>query len=69
MYAGGLVAPQERLGPTPVSARSIYLHRLEAEAMYIIRETVSVKLSERHGCLIDRDQAGSMELEKQQGYF
>jgi sulfate adenylyltransferase subunit 2 len=29
----------------------------------------STRMSERHGRLIDHDQAGSMERKKQEGYF
>ena len=35
----------------------------------IIEEMLLSTSSERQGRLIDRDQAGSMELKKRQGYF
>jgi sulfate adenylyltransferase subunit 2 len=35
----------------------------------IIRETLHATSSERHGRLIDSDQAASMEIKKQEGYF
>ena len=35
----------------------------------IIEEMRSASTSERQGRLIDHDQAGSMELKKQEGYF
>jgi sulfate adenylyltransferase subunit 2 len=35
----------------------------------IIQEMLLTRTSERQGRLIDRDQAGSMEKKKQEGYF
>ncbi|MCB2106408.1 MAG: sulfate adenylyltransferase subunit CysD [Rhodobacteraceae bacterium] len=35
----------------------------------VIRETLAAKSSERQGRVIDRDQSGSMERKKQEGYF
>jgi sulfate adenylyltransferase subunit 2 len=35
----------------------------------IIGELMATRLSERHGRVIDRDQTGSMERKKQEGYF
>ena len=35
----------------------------------IIEEMLVSTTSERQGRMIDRDQAGSMELKKRQGYF
>ncbi|MCU8666897.1 sulfate adenylyltransferase small subunit, partial [Klebsiella pneumoniae] len=35
----------------------------------IIEEMLVSTTSERQGRVIDRDQAGSMELKKRQGYF
>ncbi|MFZ1885638.1 MAG: sulfate adenylyltransferase subunit CysD [Rhodoplanes sp.] len=35
----------------------------------IIRETIETRFSERHGRVIDRDGAASMERKKQEGYF
>ncbi len=35
----------------------------------IVEETLAATTSERQGRLIDHDQAGSMELKKQEGYF
>jgi sulfate adenylyltransferase subunit 2 len=35
----------------------------------IVRETLAVRTSERQGRLIDRDQSGSMEKKKREGYF
>ena len=45
---------------------------IESEAdsiVEVVRETSLVRVSERQGRLIDRDQAGSMERKKQEGYF
>ena len=35
----------------------------------IVAETLSAKLSERSGRLIDHDEAGAMEMKKREGYF
>jgi sulfate adenylyltransferase subunit 2 len=35
----------------------------------IVSETLAARTSERHGRLIDHDQAASMEKKKQEGYF
>jgi sulfate adenylyltransferase subunit 2 len=35
----------------------------------IVAETLSAKLSERAGRLIDHDEAGAMEMKKREGYF
>ena len=35
----------------------------------ILQEMLLAKSSERQGRVIDHDQAGSMELKKQEGYF
>ncbi len=35
----------------------------------IVAETLASRTSERHGRLIDHDQAGAMEKTKQEGYF
>jgi len=35
----------------------------------ILREMALARRSERQGRIIDHDQAGSMELKKQEGYF
>ncbi len=45
---------------------------IESSAMTIdeiVEETLAATTSERQGRLIDHDQAGSMELKKQEGYF
>jgi sulfate adenylyltransferase subunit 2 len=44
--------------------------RSEADSLEaIIREMMLARTSERHGRVIDHDQAGSMERKKQEGYF
>ncbi len=35
----------------------------------VIDETLSARVSERQGRLIDHDEAGAMERKKQDGYF
>lgn len=35
----------------------------------IVSEMLTARTSERHGRLIDRDEAGSMEMKKREGYF
>jgi sulfate adenylyltransferase subunit 2 len=35
----------------------------------VVVETLAARTSERHGRLIDHDQAGAMEIKKQEGYF
>jgi sulfate adenylyltransferase subunit 2 len=35
----------------------------------VVAETIAARVSERHGRLIDHDEAGAMERKKQQGYF
>jgi sulfate adenylyltransferase subunit 2 len=35
----------------------------------VVAETLSARVSERHGRLIDHDEAGAMERKKQEGYF
>jgi sulfate adenylyltransferase subunit 2 len=35
----------------------------------IVAETLSARLSERAGRLIDHDEAGAMEMKKREGYF
>jgi sulfate adenylyltransferase subunit 2 len=35
----------------------------------IVEETLSARVSERAGRLIDHDQAGAMEIKKREGYF
>lgn len=45
---------------------------VESEAtslMEVIAETITTRTSEREGRLIDKDQRGSMEKKKQEGYF
>jgi sulfate adenylyltransferase subunit 2 len=34
-----------------------------------VAETLNARTSERHGRLIDKDQASAMEQKKQEGYF
>jgi sulfate adenylyltransferase subunit 2 len=42
---------------------------ISARVPDIIRETIETRFSERHGRVIDRDGAASMERKKQEGYF
>ena len=54
------------LGCYPLTAA---MHSDADDLDKIITEMLITRSSERHGRLIDSDQAGSMELKKRQGYF
>ena len=40
-----------------------------ADLQAVVQETLSARVSERSGRLIDHDQAGAMEMKKREGYF
>jgi len=46
-----------------------YRYFSTAKRKFIIAELMTSRFSERQGRVIDRDQAGSMECKKQEGYF
>ena len=63
VFACGVILDRNRLGLTGA---------IESQATTlpgIIGELMASRLSERQGRVIDRDQAGSMERKKQEGYF
>jgi 3'-phosphoadenosine 5'-phosphosulfate sulfotransferase (PAPS reductase)/FAD synthetase len=54
----------------PDGADKLLLHSCCAPCSGEVMEAIQVSTtSERQGRVIDRDQAGSMELKKRQGYF
>jgi sulfate adenylyltransferase subunit 2 len=41
----------------------------DADTLAIVGEMLTARTSERQGRMIDRDEAGSMEKKKREGYF
>ena len=54
------------LGCYPLSAA---IESDAADLDAVVRETLTARVSERSGRLIDHDQDGAMEMKKREGYF
>ncbi len=54
------------LGCWPLTAA---IESQAGDVLSVVTETLAARTSERHGRLIDHDEAGAMEKKKQEGYF